>query len=206
MFQELNSYFFQYKTVCIPQVGTFKIVQQPAVFDVVNQRLLPPQAEVLFTQKAEVPQHQLQMLAHAYDNNTQTTEEALGHFGKNFKYRLQQQPFSWQGVGELALDESNIQFKPQTCVLAAVPAYKILRENVQHSVLVGDTEMQLSAEVPAEEALILKKRSVAMILGWICLLLAAVFIIYQLYQHRGKVTATGLQQKASMQRTPLQYK
>lgn len=205
MFQKLHRHLFQYKTVCIPSVGTFQVVQQPATLDVANQQLLPPQMLVHISVATDVPGQQLASLA-GFDE-PEATEDALLQFGERFKQSLQQQSFSWQGAGILSHNNGAVHFTPGTETLAPVPAYKVLREGVQHAVLVGDKEERLSIDDYSEATTPAKKRwPVAMVIALTLTLISLIFIGYHLYSHKGKVGATGLQQKINVQRQPLQHK
>lgn len=208
MFQQLQDYFFQYKTVVIPGVGMLRMEQQPANLDMANQVLLPPLFEIKFTQQTLVPQHQLQSLAAAYDNNTDIVQEQLVRFGEAFKGTLQQQPFHWNGVGVLELGGNNIQFVPNGTdkLLLPVAAQRVLRENVQHTVLVGDQEMKRTAEAYEAEISEKKFRAWSVIIGWIIALIALAFLGYYFYNSNRVPEASGLQQKPVVEDAPVQYR
>lgn len=210
MFQQLHNYFFQYKTLGIPGVGTLRMVQQSATLDVVNQALVAPQVQVEFSRQVAVGDHQIQTLAYAFNNDLEVVEEQLTRFGEALRSRLQHQPFAWQGVGKLELEGAHIYFEPQQradALLEPVPAHRVLRENAQHTVLVGDQEMQRTSEdyeseLQHQEA---PRRSLVVILGWVAVLLSLAFVIYHLYISNWAPSATGLRQKPYVQQTPRQY-
>ncbi|WP_132055495.1 hypothetical protein [Pseudocnuella soli] len=209
MFQELHQYFFTYKTVGIPGVGTLQLVQQPAQLDVVNQQLLPPHHQVHFSRQAMVEEHQIQMLAYAYNNDTNLVAEELTRFGEALRSRLQEQPFSWQGIGRLELEGAYIQFEPQdanTAMLDPVAAQRVLRENVQHTVLVGDVERHMSTEEYQSELLEdAPRRSWVVLVGWIVAILSLLFIAYHIYIANSPTAASGLQQKVDIEQAPVQH-
>lgn len=209
MFQELHHYFFQYKTVCIPGVGTLHLVQQPATLDVVNQQLLPPHQKVRFSRKVSVEPHQLHTLAAHFNNDQALVAEELTRFGEALRSRLQEEPFCWQGVGRLELDGAYVHFEPQgadAALLEPVSAQRVLRENVQHTVLVGDVERQMTTEEYQAELLEDRpRRSWVEIIGWIVVALALAFIGYHIYISNGQASGSGLQQKPAIQQTPVQH-
>jgi hypothetical protein len=190
-------------------VGTLKLVQQPASLDVANQVILPPTMQVQFSRQVAVDNHQLQTLAHTFNNDSEFVQEELTRFGEALRSRLQEQPFTWQGVGRLELEGAYIHFEPQqpsVALLEPVPAHRVLRENVQHTVLVGEQERQISAEdyqPTLDEPQ--RRRSWVIILGWIAVLLAIAFIVYHLYIGGFKPSATGMRQKPLIQQAPRQY-
>jgi predicted nucleic acid-binding Zn ribbon protein len=76
--------------------------------------------------------------------------------------------------------------------LQPVPAQKVLRENVQHNMLVGDQEMT-SQQVTDVLNRVESKRAWFMVLGWIVFILAVIAIIILLYMKKFQTTSTGLQ-------------
>lgn len=208
MLQQLQDYLFQYKTVVIPGIGSFQIQEQPATLDMANQLLLPPSYVLTFNRQVSVPQHQLQSLAAAFDNNKEAAETELANFGEALYYRLQQQTFSWQGVGALELSSDVVQFTPygMDSFLEPVAAQRVLRANVQHTVLVGDQEVRYAA-AEYEPALVERKsRPWVLIIGWIIALLALLFWGYHLYTNNWKPEASGLQQKPVIEDAPVQHR
>lgn len=209
MFEALHNYFFTYRTVCIPGVGTLHLVQQPASLDVVNQQLLPPHQKVRFSRQVAVEPHQIQTLAGAYNNDHALVEEELTRFGEALRSRLQEAPFQWQGVGLLRLDGAYIHFEPlqpEALLLEPVPAQRVIRENVQHTVLVGDVERQITTEEYQAELLEdAPRRSWVEIFGWIVVVLSILFIAYHIYISKGSPTASGLQQKPYIEEAPVQH-
>jgi hypothetical protein len=208
VFQELHQYFFTYKTVGIPGVGTLQLVQQPATLDVVNQQLLPPHHQVHFSRQATVEAHQIRTLAYAYNNDPDLVAEELTRFGEALRSRLQEQPFSWQGIGRLELEGAYIQFQPQVeqAWLEPVAAQRVLRENVQHTVLVGNVERQMTTEEYQSELLEdAPRRSWVVLVGWIVALLSLIFIVYHIYNANSPVAASGLQQKVDIEQAPVQH-
>jgi hypothetical protein len=209
VFQELHHYFFQYKTLGIPGVGTLQLVHQPAMLDVVNQQLLPPRQKIKFSRQVNVGAHQLQVLAYAFNNDKELVQEELTRFGEALRSRLQEQPFSWHGVGRLELEGAYIQFQPQTGdapFLEPVAAQRVLRENAQHTVLVGDTERYLSAgEYQAALEEDKPRRSLVVLIGWIIALFALAFIGYHIYISKGNPLASGLQQTPEIESAPVQH-
>lgn len=207
MLQQIRNYLFQYKTAAIPEVGTFQVAYAPAVLDVASQELLPPSASIHFLGQHAVPAHQLQTFAGAFDANAELAGAALNQFGRAFKNGLQQEPFHWTGIGALELaNDSQILFLPHTTenLLMPVPAQRVIRENVQHTVLVGDQQVTNAPEPEPvfEEA---PSRSWSTIVAWVLLLIAAAFIVYYLYVHNWAPGASGLSQKPIIENSPVQH-
>ncbi|OLY92348.1 hypothetical protein SAMN05444008_115123 [Cnuella takakiae] len=208
MFQQLQDYLFQYKTVAIPGVGTFEVIDRPASLDVANQLLLPPSYAIQFSRQAAVPRHQLQALAAGFDNNAESAEAALSQFGTTLQQQLQQAPLAWQGVGALEWSGSQVQFVPTTVdgMLSAVPAQRVLRENVTHTVLVGEQEMRYTADEYEATLQQDKPRDWFLIIGWIIALVSILFLLYHFYLNNWAPHASGLRQKPAVSEMPVQYK
>jgi hypothetical protein len=141
----------------------------------------------------EVSDHQF----HFFTNEGMEEEnfmQELFSFGEKMKRRIQNSPFHWNGFGTLRYDSNEMLFEPDEMKLEAlqvIPAQKVLRENVQHQVLVGDHEM--TSEQVAEILNTTEyKRPWFITAGWILFILAVVAIIIYLYMNNFKTTSTGL--------------
>jgi hypothetical protein len=122
-------------------------------------------------------------------------EEKLRHFGKSLKRRIQDTSFEWKGFGKLILVDDAVVFEPAPPnALKPVAANKIIRENAHHDVLVGEKEMH-SSDVSYISDTAKRGRSYATLAGWVIVLLALAFIVYNLLQHGFHPFASGLQQK-----------
>lgn len=208
MLQQIQSYLFQYKTVTVPEVGTFEVAHAPAVLDVANQLVAPPAPVVRFSQASVVSGHQLQRFALLFDADAQTAQEELARFGKAFKKGLQQEPFHWSGVGVLGITEnSGVQFTVNGAggLLMPVPAQKVLRENVQHHVLVGDQEVQTTADEFEAGLPEYPVRSWLLTICWVIVACAVAFILYYFYVHNWRAEASGLRQKVTIENSPVQH-
>lgn len=208
MLQQIQNYLFQYKKVTIPKVGTLEVTHLPAILDVASQAISPPAPVIRFSQQAAVSRHQLQALAAADDGDADAAENKLAQFGEALKSSLHQQPFHWQGIGVLGMsDETQVQFSASELgnLLMPVPAQKVLRENVQHNVLVGDQEVQYTADEFETGLPEYPVRSWLLTICWIIVACAAAFILYHLYTHNWSAESAGLQQKATIEASPKQH-
>lgn len=185
----LSKYLIQYKRVCIPHVGTFELVQLSPKLNVAEKLLTPPSFRTRYLDLEVIPQHQFDYLS------PEVTKEQLMSFGEKLKSKIQQSGFHWNGFGKLSFSSNEIKFEAEQLTvegLPPIPAEKVLRENVQHSVLVGDHEMT-SQQVNDSLAPIESKRSVVMIVGWILLIVAVVAIVILIYTKNFRSTSTGMQ-------------
>jgi hypothetical protein len=190
----LSKYLLQYKRVCIPNIGTFEIVQHPAQLNVADKLIAPPVYTTRHIGSNDVPEHQFHFFASAG-----LAKEELAHelfvFGERLKRRVQNAPFHWKGFGTLDYTSSELSFQPDEIWLEglqSVPANKVLRENAQHNMLVGDQEMT-SQQVTDVLNQAEYKRPWFIVAGWVLLIVALVAIIIFLYVRNFQTSASGLQ-------------
>lgn len=189
-------------------MGTFAVTEQSATLDVANQLLLPPSYAIRFSSEADVPAHQLQTLAAGFDNDTDTAEAELARFGAALHQRLQQQAFTWQGVGALTMASAQVHFAPATPapLMNPVAAQRVVRENVEHTVLVGDLEKRYTAEAYEASLAATRRRDWFLIVGWIIAILAFAFLVYHLYINNFAPEGSGLRSKPEIGAMPRQYR
>lgn len=197
MFQQLTTYLAQYKQVSIPQVGSFELVLQPATLDVASKLIEPPLYLPQYSVKDFVPEHQLNFLALDLNTNREQVKERLEDFGKELKRKIQYEVFSWKGIGRLENADKELVFYPDDLLIKGfqpVPAKKVLRKNVQHTVLRGEQEV-ISASFYDEEKKIVKKRSISSLAGWIVVILSVAFIGFYVYKEGFRTTSSGTRMK-----------
>ncbi|HEY0058353.1 MAG TPA: hypothetical protein VGB56_04405 [Flavisolibacter sp.] len=204
MLSSLSSYLVQNKKVYIPCIGTFELQYKPAVLQFADRLIYPPSTEVLFVSEGSTSKEQVNYLGSQLNLDERDAEEKLRHFGEHLKRSIQESSFEWIGFGKLVLVDDAIVFEPAPSnALKPVAANKIIRENAHHDVLVGEKEMH-SSDVSYISDAAKPGRSYATLAGWIIVLLALAFIIYNLVQHGFHPFASGLQQKTFSYRQDFQ--
>lgn len=184
----LSKYLLQYKRVCIPHVGTFELVQASPKLNVAEKILTPPSFQTRYLNLEVIPQHQFDFLSGV-------SKEELMLFGEKLKTKIQQSGFYWNGFGRLSFVSSEIKFESQPLnvdALQNIAAEKVLRENVQHNMLVGDKEMT-SQQVTDALTKTVSKKPVSIIIGWVILIVAIIAIVILLYMKNFQSTSTGMQ-------------
>lgn len=205
MFQQLTAYLLQFNRVVIPSVGTIELVAQPAQLDIVHKQIHPPCYHVRFLEKEEMTPHQLAYFE-AQGGNGTTAQGRLQKMGAELRNRIHQTPFNWNGIGTFAYGNDGIEFKPDPAVSAClqpVQAERVLRQNVQHQVQVGDQVILSDGTLDDGPA---RKRPYTTIIAWILCLAALLFILYYFYGHHFEAAASGLQQKVTPAPAPATYK
>ena len=193
----LTKYLLQYGQVCIPHIGTFEIIQEPPQLDVADKRVNPPSYSTRLSRQEAVTEHQFSYLA-AADRGYHPRSELL-HFGERLRETLRRKPVKWNGFGTLRFAANEIVFEPESIQvesLSFVPARKVMRENVQHQVLVGDREMsreQVTHVLQKGTA----RKPVVFIIGWILLALAVITIVVLLVTGGFRTSSSGLRTSAS---------
>lgn len=190
MFDYLTKYLLQYKRVSIPSVGTIQLVQQPAQLNVADKLILPPSYNAEFRNEDHVPDHQLNFLASLLNKERENIHQSLCEFGHRLKERMNGEGFEWKGIGVIhTSNEGSTVFPGEG--LEPVVAEKVIRQDAEHRVLVGDQQMTSTQIAGLREEVVENKRSVLIIIGWIVLAMSILYIIFILWQGKFRVGAVG---------------
>ena len=194
MLNAVTNYLLLYKQVSIPLIGSFKIQQQPAQLDFASRLILPPAAEIIYTTDDEVNEQQLSYLSNQSKSSQTEVHSQLQILGEQLKSRLAEQAFEWKGIGYLQQQGNEVTFKSAfQNELAPVAAHKVLRENVSHAVTVGDKEMQ--SHEASELLQAAPPKSYLMLIVWLLIALALIFIGYLFYVKGFTPLSSGSQQQ-----------
>lgn len=204
MFQQLNQYLFQFKALSLPSFGTIKLIAQPARLDVVEHLIYAPAYEPQYSADDQLTDHQIEYFEAALQKDTADVEAFFIKAGETLKSKVENGTFNWSGIGTFECNNNRIYLSPKTDTLAAVPAYRVIREKTHHAVLVGD---QVVITDPAAERVVAeeRKRDIWIIIAWIAGILALLFIAYYLYQHQFSPQASGLQMEVEPARPQPSY-
>ena len=194
MLTTLTTYLLQYKQVAIPGIGSFELKHQPATLDFASRLILPPGEVVVYSENDTVNEQQITFLGEVLNMGVSDVSQQLQTLGKQLKQSILKQAFEWCGIGRLEQSTTGIVFHSLfQNKLSPVEAHKVMRENASHVVTVGDKEMQSheAAELLQEES----SRSYLMIIVWILIALALLFIGYLFYTKGFSPLSSGSQQK-----------
>ena len=197
MLESLTIYLFQHKQVVIPHIGSFEVQYQPATLNFTEKQIEPPQYQIVHYQECNVLDRQLQFLSICFNIDIDTAQRQLVALGEALRKKIESQSFNWIGVGKLNQTTDGISFLPANKLLAPVPAYKVIHENAQHNVRVGEENLQsvVAAERLQDHAI--EKKSYLMLIVWTLIILSVLFIAYHLYRNGWQIKASGLQQKVT---------
>jgi hypothetical protein len=168
-------------------------VQSPQL-NIADKLILPPSYITRYVKEDQVPEHQFQFFSSTGIEKENLRQE-LASFGEQLKRRIQNSPFYWKGFGTLRYSSSEVSFQPdefRSEALQPIRAERVLRENVQHQVLVGDQEMT-SQQVTEALKPVEDDRPWFIMAGWTLFILSVIVIIIILYMKNFQTTSTGLQ-------------
>ena len=180
MFEVLNAYLFQHRSISIPGLGTIYLDTHPASVDVADRTMLPPVYRFRFDRYFDQPDKEF--FAYVAAQRNVLDYEAIkwyNEFSFELRNRIRNEDrVSWDGVGVLRKDDSgNVEFESAPSVLAFMqptPAIRVNRQDAQHTLLVGDRERTSGEMNEWLQEDVARRRSVswwviAVILGGLCL-------------------------------------
>ena len=195
MLADLTRYLLLYKRLCIPHVGTFEIVQQAPEYTVVDKLIHPPKYSVRHSRGEQMSEHQLEYFAAQSSNNKETAHHQLNSLGNSINALAEKKAFNWNGIGALRFSSGTINFDNQFSTVEgfeSVAAHKVLRENVEHSRLVGDRR---TTSVQTSKSFVNRKWALPMKWGWIILGISILAIIIILFLNNFSPFGAGLKLK-----------
>ena len=194
MLSTLTTYLLQHKQVAIPHIGSFTLKHRPATLDFASRLIQPPAEEIIYDQNDAVTDQQKSFLSEVMNAPSGEVSQQLETLGRQLKESLSQQSFEWRGVGRLELGASGIVFNSLLQnKLKPLEALRVTRENVSHAVTIGDKEVRSheAAELLQEET----GKSYLMIIVWILIALALLFIAYLFYSKGFSPLSSGSQDR-----------
>jgi hypothetical protein len=180
MFQVLNAYLFQHRSISIPGLGTIYLETQSANVDVADRTMLPPAYRFRFDKYFDAPDKEF--FSYIASQRNILDYEAIKWYNE-FSFELRnrirtEDQVKWDGVGILKKDGSGtVVFESvggNTLFMVPTPAVRVNRQDAQHTLLVGDQE-RTNVEMNEwlhEEGVSRKKGSwwiIALVLGLIAL-------------------------------------
>lgn len=176
-------------------MGTITLVHQPAQLNIADKLILPPAFVAEIGEDETVSDHQLFYLSAALQEEGAVVLQQLARLGERLKERIQAGGFYWKGIG--LIREKREPMRLALPALGPVPAERVLRPDAEHNVLVGDqhlTSTQMTALKEEVDVAAGKERSVWVIVGWVVLFLAVLYIVLVLYQGKFRIGSTGSRQ------------
>ena len=187
----LTKYLLQYRTVTIPHVGTIQLVQHPSQLDVADKIIQPPSFSAEIKREENVSAHQLNFLDHFLKRGHHSVLHDLKQFGDGLHDKINGPGFEWNGFGRLDSNTQSLSIPVEG--LYAITAERVMRENPDHQVLIGDKQTssykiageKVGSDVPK------RKHSAVITIGWVLLALSILAIAFFIYQGKFKVNSAG---------------
>lgn len=142
----ISSFIIQSKECRLRDVGKFKVVSTAAKADIANKQMIPPATEIVFTSREEKISDGL--VKYISDKKKISTAEALDELKKwcaDAKYKLKKgEEIKLEPLGVLKKGASGNEFIHNTNThihfFEPVVAERVIHENTEHAMLVGDRE------------------------------------------------------------------
>lgn len=204
MIEILNKYLIQHKSINIPGLGTIFLEHLPAVFDVVNKRILPPHYGFRFNKYYDTPDKEFFSFL-AFEKGIPDFEaiQLYNQFAQDLRTAIKQEDKAeWSGVGVFTKNSSGDMIFESVNnpgpLYAPVPAIRVVRSKVAHAVLVGDQEKTTVEMTDLLKEEIIEKPVVKKITWWIyaliILIIALLFIIFHFYKNGFSLAAASNRQ------------
>ena|SRR5882724_10055693 len=146
MFQVLNAYLFQHRSISIPGLGTIYMETFPASADVADRTIHAPLYKFRFDKYFDAPDREFFSYL-AVQKNILDFEAIkwYNEFSSELRSRIRtEEQVSWDGVGILKKDAAgNMLFESVAdngLFMTPAPAMRVNRHNASHTLLVGDQE------------------------------------------------------------------
>jgi nucleoid DNA-binding protein len=141
----ITSYLVQKRECGLPLLGSFKIRQKPAAFDVAGKKISPPGDEIFFSEAGDyLPENLIDYISLTKKISLNDAEQKLHNWCLAEKTKLDSgQKLAFDSIGSLQKnDEGNIFFQRTNGIFfyQTLPAEKVIHKNDQHAMLVGDRE------------------------------------------------------------------
>ena len=151
MYAELYQYLILHKQLSIPGIGLFSLERKPAKGDFLNRQIHPPVYSVALQTRTDPPAMSFfRWLGAALGISDRDAVVRFNDFAFDLKKHITGgDRINWKGVGTLTRGpEDAIEFTPWIQVSPEKPVHaeKLIRENAEHMVRVGEEE-RTSAEM-----------------------------------------------------------
>ncbi|MGH2564023.1 MAG: hypothetical protein ACRDE5_05905 [Ginsengibacter sp.] len=210
--QDLFASYLAQKKICnIPHLGCFRIKTKPAELDVADKKMFPPASEIIFNEIAgNNPAEDLIEYVAAHKHiSTEAAQEKIATWCSDAKKKLASgEKIIFRSVGSLQKNAAgNIFFQSgkQNNFYEPVSAERVIHENEEHAVLVGDKETTSSAMNEFYRDDIIETKSTWKIWAIVLLAVSLLILIYHFYNNKPTTSGTGNQSSFTIQEPPASY-
>ena len=184
MHDELLQYLLLYKNLPVPGIGSFSLARRPASADITNRVINPPVYQISLREETDpFPRHFFSWLGARLSTSDHDARERFRQFSASMQQQLQSgKNIHWPGIGNLQADEAG-RIRLESSITeseAPVPAQKIIRENAEHQIRVGE-DMKTSGQMSEMLTVRPEKKRYPLLFAWVLLLLSVAFIAWYSY-------------------------
>lgn len=195
----LYKYLISTGALPLPGLGTLRVQEEPASYQVAEKQFLPPVFRFLLDpEEGQSPRPLFDWIAVSLSVGENEAIESLNAFANHIKYELGQTKRSvWEGVGTFKKDlAGGLSFQSEEIKpygLDPLVAEKVIHTNATHTMLVGDRERtseEMTAWLEGEET----RRDWPMIIAWVLLGISLLIAGYQFTKGKGSKAPFGNEQ------------
>ena len=147
MFALLHQYLIENSVLQLPRIGTLEFAEVPARLDVADKQLHAPRKTLRLNDNSETPDKHALMgfLSHHLNISEEQSYTVFQQFTESMRSTLNaKRILYWHNLGAFQKDETGlIRFVQTTDIdeyLPPVSADRMIRQNAEHAMMVGDTE------------------------------------------------------------------
>ena len=145
MYNEVNKFFALQHHLTLPGIGNFSVETSDAQIDFVDRSVASAKNKIIFSNNKLQPEKNFyDFLAKELNINEEQAIISFAIFTSEIKNELDaNRSVYFKGIGTLAKENSRtILFQPEILPVfyPAITAEKIIRKNIGHTILVGETE------------------------------------------------------------------
>jgi len=195
MLSIITSYLLQTDKCALPHIGFFNTEYEPASTDIANKQIVPPSEQIVFNEESILLTPGLIKYI-AYKKNIAENDAAiqLDNFCKEWKEKLNKgKKLQFNSFGSLQKKEAgNIIFsKEDNFYYAAVQAERVLHQNAEHDILVGDnaTTSGVMNKFYKEEPIVKKRKWY--IPAVILFISGLIILFFSFYHHPFNTSSVG---------------
>jgi len=212
MYECLYRFLIKHKKLVLPGIGTIALHVRSSISELADRHFSPPRHFFILEKGDEIPKGKL--FSWLASHFSITDSEAVMHFNE-FVFDLTRKlkegkEIHWQKVGSFQKElTGDIQFtsaKEELLWLENVPGQKIIRENVEHRMLVGEVEKTSTQMNELLNSVTIERKYQWWV--WPVAVVVAIFIFLGWYFSEHGITgdSTGNHSKISPVNAPAGYK
>ncbi len=207
----ITSYLVQKGECNLPGIGNFKIDITPARLNVADKKMFPPEAEIIFTEgEVHLRKNLVKYIANQQNVDEQQAADNITTWCQSVGASLDAgKEIIFESIGSLQKGaDGDIFFstKNENRLYEAVPAERVVHQNEEHAVLVGDTETTSAAMNEYYKAETISERKISWKICAIVLFgLSLLSLIMHFWFHGITTPGTGNQIRISPLPPPVSY-